>query len=217
LDDHPLNKKGFTLIELLLAVGLSAMMVGVVMGTFVAIRKGVKESIRRNDVAGEGRMLLQKIRRDMEAATLGNPELTDRFIFKAGVTGEKRDTSVVSFVTAAAGDGRLLSKGVADLGRVTYRLVPSRKRPGYGVLMREVSPLFSKEIVVASRLSDRVAGFRIFYRGKNGGITQKWNSGDAREKDKLSLLIRVELVLRDIRGKKHSFRCFIHPVQDWME
>jgi len=212
-----LNKKGFTLIELLLAVGLSAMMVGVVMGTFVAIRKGVKESIRRNDVAGEGRMLLEKIRRDLGAAAPGNPELADRFVFRAGTSGEKRDASVVSFVTAAAGDGRLLSKGVADFGRVTYRLLPSAKRPGYGVLMREVSPLYSKEIVSASRLSNRVAGFRVFFRDKNSTVTQTWNSENAEKKNKLPLLIRVELILRDAKGTKHAFRCLAHPVQDWME
>jgi prepilin-type N-terminal cleavage/methylation domain-containing protein len=212
-----LNRKGFTLVELLLAVGLSAMMIGIVMGTFVAIKKGVKESILRSDVAGEGHLLLEKIRRDMESVTLGNPEWEDRFTFRAGISGKKRDASVVSFVSADAGEGRLLSKGVADLGRVTYRLIPSKEKPDIGVLIREISPLFSRQVVSVSRLSDRVSMFRVFYRDKNGSIMRKWNSGGVDEKDRLPSLIRVELALRDLKGQTHTFYCLVRPAQDWME
>jgi len=74
-----MNRRGFTLIELLLAVGLSALMVGVVMGTYLGIRRGVRESLVRHEAEVEGTLILQRMARDLESAYLGNPMLPDRF------------------------------------------------------------------------------------------------------------------------------------------
>lgn len=216
MDGSSLNRRGFTLIELLLAVGLSALMVGVVMGTFVAIRKGVNEGLVRHDAESEGVLITKRVMLDLESAYLGNPMLPDRFYFEGKVSGALWQTGRLSFVSTSAGEVEKL-KGISDLERVIYRLLPSGKREGYYNLYRDVAPLGSRVRVRKEMISDRIASFRVVYEDRNSRFSRRWDSRADQWANRLPRLIRIELVLWDAQGKRHTFRAEAHPMQDWMD
>lgn len=196
-------------------MGLSALMVGVVMGTFVAIRKGVSESLTRHEAEMEAELIVKRMMLDLESSYLGNPLLPDRFYFEAKTSGVKWQTTRLSFASASAGDGETL-KGISDLGRVTYRLIPSKKSERYYVIYRYLAPLGSQVQAFKGVLSDRVAVFRVVCEDRNSRFSRHWDSRVGRWKDRLPRLIRIELALWDAHGKRHVIRAEVHPEQDWM-
>ena len=217
MDDRPLGEQGFTLIELLLAVGLSALMVGVVMGTYVAIRRGVAESLVRHEAEMEGGGLLRQLMWDLESADLGNPSTPDRLYFEGKVSGAPWQTARLSFVTARAGEGETGLDQIADLGRVTYRLEPFRGDETRFLLYRDLTPLMSQSPVKKELLSDRVASFRVVFEDRNHRQSRRWDSRAQRWLNRLPVLVRVEVAVLDQGGKRHTFRGQVHPMQDWME
>jgi len=215
VDDRKITPQGFTLIELLLAIGLSALLVGVVMGTYLAIRKGVAESLTYHEVEVEGKLIIDRLRRDLEAAYIGNPLYPERFFFTSKVEGVPWNTTRLSFASAEAGDGKEGLKGIGDLGRITYRLKSSEKEGRY-LLYRDLAPLQSQYVSEKELISDRVVSFRLAFEGENHLTTRRWDSRAQRWRDRLPLLARVELVLKDAKGTLHTFRGDVHPRQDWM-
>ena len=212
-----MNRRGFTLIELLLAVGLSALMVGVVMGTYLGIRRGVRESLVRHEAEVEGTLILQRMARDLESAYLGNPMLPDRFYFNGNVSGQPWETTRLSFASVAAGEGGEKIPEVADLGRITYRLVPSESEAGTSVLIREVAPLGTPASSVKERISDRIVSFRLIFSDTNSRFFRQWDSRSEQWMNQLPVLVRIELSIRDTQGHLHHFRRLVHPMHDWVE
>jgi len=217
LDGRPLGRQGFTLIELLLAVGLSALMVGVVMGTYLGIRNGVAESLVYHEAEVEGVLMSRRILLDIESAYLGNPASQERFYFEGMATKIPWQTTRLSFVTTAVSEDAETLKGIADMGRVTYRLVPEGNGGETYELYRDVAPLGSRYPVKKELLSDRVREFRVVYEDRNHHFSREWNSRGAQWKDRLPTLVRIELTVEDEKGKRHTFRGQAHPEQDWME
>lgn len=215
MDGRSLSRRGFTLIELLLAIGLSALMVGVVMGTFLGIRKGINEGLVHHETESEGVLITKRVMLDLESAYLGNPMLPDRFYFVGKVSGAVWQTTRLSFVsTYAEGEEKL--KGVSDLERVSYRLLPSGKREGYYNLYRDVAPLGSSVRIRKEMISDRIASFRVVYEDRESRFSRSWDSRADQWENRLPWLVRIELVLWDAQGKRHTFRAAAHPMQDWM-
>ncbi len=212
-----MNRRGFTLIELLLAVGLSALMVGGVMGTYLGIRRGVRESLVRHEAEMEGSLMIRRLGWDLESAYLGNPTFPDRFAFEGRVTGRPWQTSRLSFVSMAAGESGETTPEIADLGRVTYRLVPSEKREETYLLYRDLAPIGMEKPVLQELISDRVASLRVAFVDRNTRYFRQWDTRSQAQRDKLPRLIKLELSLWDSQGRRHTFRLSVHPMQDWME
>gem|GEM_PF-2045465 len=217
MDGRSLNCRGFTLIELLLAVGLSALMVGVVMGTYVAIRRGVAESLVSHEAEVEGAMIVNQIMLDLEAAYLGNPAFPERFFFEGKVSEMPWQTTRLSFASARAGEGREGLKGIADLGRITYRLKPLGEEKGRFLMYRDLAPLQSRYPAKEELISDRITLFRVVYEDGNRRVSRQWDSRAQQWRDRLPALVRIEVTVVDARGKQHTFRGETHPMQDWME
>ncbi len=216
MDDVPIGSRGFTLIELLLAVGLSALMVGVVMGTYVAIRRGVAESLVRHEAVVEGSGLLHQVMLDLESAYLGNPAFPERFAFEGKVTGTPWRTTRLAFAGTRAGEGGDASERIADLGLITYRLKPVSKEMETFFLYRDVAPLGGQLPAREELLSDRVASFRAVFLDENHRLSRRWDSRARQWRDRLPTLIRIEIVILDQRGGRHALEGQVHPMQDWM-
>ena len=212
-----MNRRGFTLIELLLAVGLSALMVGVVMGTYLGIRKGVRESLVRHEAEVEGELIIRRLGWDLESAYLGNPEIPDRFHFQGRISGAPWQTTYLSFASAAAGEEGRETPGIGDLGRITYRLIPSEAHKKAYLLYRDLAPLITGTPVTKELVSDRIASLRIAFVGKNGRYYREWDSMSQQWRDQLPRLIQLELTIRDTQGRRYTFRLSVRPMQDWME
>ncbi len=217
MDDCSVNSRGFTLIELLLAVGISALMVGIVMGTYLGIRKGVSESLVRHEAETEGELIVRRLTLDLESAYLGNPAFPDRFYFEGKASGVRWQTKRLSFASAALGEGGKKAPGIADMGRVTYRLVPSEKEEDRYTLYRDLSPLGIQLPAIKEVVSDRIASLRVVYVDRNNRFFRQWDSRLERWRDKIPTLIRVELTVWDARDRRHTFRVDVHPEQDWMD
>ncbi len=212
-----MNHRGFTLIELLLAVGLSVLMVGVVMGTYVGIRRGVRDSLVRHEAEAEGALILRRMAWDLASAYLGNPMLPDRFYFKGKISGRPWQTARLSFASVAAGEGGRSVKGIADLGRITYRLVSPEAREGTYILLRDVAPLGTQTLMKEERISDRIASLRVIFMDNNSRFFRQWDTRSELWLNRLPVLVRLELSIRDARGHLHHFRRLVHPMHDWRE
>ena len=217
MDDRSLGNRGFTLIELLLAVGLSALMVGVVMGTYVAIRRGVADSLVRHEAEVEGGLITKQMMLDLEMAYLGNPAFPERLFFEGKVSETPWQTTRLSFVSSMAGEGISGLKGIVDLGRITYRLEPMEDKERCYLLYRDLSSLMSRYSVKSELISDRIVRIRVVYEDKNHRVSRRWDSRSQQWRDRLPNLIRLEVVILDQHGERHTFHGEVHPMQDWME
>ena len=211
-----MNRQGFTLIELLLAVTLSALMVGIVMGTYLGIRRGVRENLVKHEAELEGGLIIRRMGWDLTSAYMGNPWIPERFYFKGETSGRPWQTTRLSFAGVVTGGSAKEWSGDRDLVRITYRLVPSKKREGFYLLFRDLAPLEGQKPISVEPMSDRVTSLRILYEDKNSRFYKHWDSRTDPWRDHLPTLVRIELSVWDARGKYHTFHLSVHPVQDWM-
>ena len=211
-----MNQRGFTLIELLLAVGLSALMIGVVMGTYLGIRRGVQDSLIRHEAEVEGASIIRRVAWDLESAYLGNPMLPEHFRFEGKVSGIPWQTTRLSFASLAAGDDGQQVPGIADLGQITYRLVPSGVKEGRYLLLRDLAPPEARTAAREERISDRIASFRVIFMDRNSRFYRQWDTRSPQWRDRLPTLVRLELTVWDARGQRHTFRRLVHPMHDWV-
>lgn len=183
------QRKGFTLIDLLLAITLLGVIMTTVYMVFANHQKIVLAAAEDRDTFAQGRMILDRITRDLSGVWLPNKERNnENAVYKFMGTGES-----VNFLSTA----RLamdISSG-RDLVEIGYYLERNMGSEGYSLKRRQDETPDDEgdrggwEIVLSSEVKE----FELFYLlpdGLEGSIAESETSSS------LPRAVRVKLVIK---------------------
>jgi general secretion pathway protein J len=127
--------RGFTLIEMMLAIGVLALILTMLAGSFSAVAHSKVHAEGRLMVDREGRALLWQLTKELRNAVQTPYQASNVALFGNGHMGNGVPIDTITMSTFSGGHRRAIT-GMTPETIVTYDLTPNPDQPGWYVLQR---------------------------------------------------------------------------------
>lgn len=200
---------GFTLLELMLALGILALILVMIAGSFNAVIHSKVHGEARLDVDREGRAILWQLANEIRGAVQTPYPNFPSYVMLLG-QGQQHGAMAIDSITVstlAAGHRRAIT-GMDAEELVSYSAVPNLQSQGWYVLTRnQRSALLLGSNVPGpppTELADNLVSLHIKYF--NGGEwLESWNSTELPPPTQLPVAVSIDLVLGAGHGRLMNF------------
>lgn len=215
------NPAGFTLIELMLAVGILAMILAMLAGSFGAVAQSKTSGESRMYANWEGRAVLSRMSNELRGAVQTAP--VDSHVLLNGTARKENGVPLdeLSISTLSPGGRRAIEvMGAEEL--VTYSAVENPRRRGWFLLRRSQGSALSSmggsfgssESVV---IADNVVSIHLrYFDGR--AWQESWNSDQYAAGDQLPRAVSIDLRLGASGGRVLNFGTVVNlpmSIGDW--
>ncbi len=206
--------KGFTLMEMLIAISIISIIIGALYGAYISNVRGIQITRQDSQVYQTARIVLDRMRRDLECAYLGSGASKKSALGMIAEDIEIEDSPAdkIDFTALT----HIYSKQdnlTTDLCEIGYFL---KKEPDTNlfILYRRDSGIVDNELCRGGRIDElayMVKGLELEFIDKQGNSFKYWNSLKGDYKNILPSLIKIKLILSDKNGGEHVFTTAVHP------
>ncbi|HLI78732.1 MAG TPA: prepilin-type N-terminal cleavage/methylation domain-containing protein [Candidatus Binataceae bacterium] len=200
---------GFTLLELMLALGILALILVMIAGSFNVVIHSKVQGEARLDVDREGRAILWQLTNEIRGAVqTPYPNFPSNVLLLGkGQMGGTLPIDSITVSTLAAGHRRAIT-GMDAEELVSYSATPNPQARGWFVLTRSQRSalLIGSNIPGAppTELADNLVSLHIKYF--NGGEwLESWNSTELPPPTQLPVAVSIDIVLGAGRGRLMNF------------
>jgi prepilin-type N-terminal cleavage/methylation domain-containing protein len=197
--------RGFTLIEMMLAIGVLALILAMLAGSFSAVAHSKVHAEGRLMVDREGRSLLWQMTKELRNAVQTPYNLSNVGLFGNGRMGNGQPIDTITVSTLSGGHRRALT-GFTPETIVTYNLTPNPNNPGWYVLQRsQQSGLMTGAVSTQSMvLADNVLSVHIrYFDGQRWG--ESWDSSSLTRGRQLPVAVAIQLQMAAPGGQVMDF------------
>ncbi len=157
------RQKAFTLVELLLAATITAMVLGSAFASMSVVLRAYKELGGKTNMAETARLILDRMRTDLEATFLSPHEDVTRFVGYDQMTGEL-DTDSLTFISSVNNPAET-GAGACDIAEIQYYIDLDETTPERWLLRRmdytiDTDPFSGGELAL---LGPRVVSLELQY------------------------------------------------------
>jgi prepilin-type N-terminal cleavage/methylation domain-containing protein len=210
--------RGFTLIEMMLAIGVLALILTMLAGSFNTIAHSKVHAEGRLMVDREGRALLWQMTKELRNAVQTGYLPSNVALLGNGRMGAGLPIDTITMSTFSGGHRRAIT-GLTPEWIVTYNLTPNRDQPGWYILQRsQQSGLLTNTVASQSvALADNVLSMHIrYFDGNVWG--ESWDSGSLPRGRQLPVAVAVQIQLAAPGGRVMDFATQVTvpmAIQQW--
>jgi len=208
---------GFTLLEVLVALGIFAMILAILFGTYAASVERAEHSRERAQVYHEARVLLQLMANDLRATYMSEP------VEQAQQSLQQPEARRYVFIGEDFEEDRLPFDKLtfyallpsfrpdtpeSEVCRITYSLEPKAPPAQGKILFRRVSCSLDPEPTEEEHvfpLTDLARGLRFTYYDEQGRDRSAWDSREGQAGKRLPTGVKIMVMLADNQGFVRPF------------
>jgi prepilin-type N-terminal cleavage/methylation domain-containing protein len=221
LEPRGASAPGFTLIELMLAVGVLAMILAMLAGSFGAVARSKSNAEGRMYASWEGRAVVSRLGGELRGAVQTAPVESRVMLVGSGRMERGLPLDNISISTLTPGRRRSVeSLGAEQL--VTYTTTENPKRRGWFLLVRsQMSGLASATGGIGAAESTVIADnvISLHLRYFDGQVWhESWNSDQAAAGDQLPRAVSIDLKMGASGGRVLDFSTAVSlpmSTEDW--
>ena len=210
--------RGFTLIEMMLAIGVLALILTMLAGSFSTVAHSKVHAEGRLMVDREGRALLWQMTKELRSAVQTPYQLSNVALLGNGRMGAGAPIDTITMSTFSGGHRRAIT-GLTPEWIVTYNLTPNRDQPGWYILQRsQQSGLLTNTVASQSTaLADNVLSLHIrYFDGNVWG--ESWDSSSLPRGRQLPVAVAIQLKMAAPGGRVMDFATQVTvpmAIQQW--
>jgi general secretion pathway protein J len=198
--------RGFTLVEVMIAVGITAAMAVMTIGSFSQVDRAGEVARLQNDRYAGARVALSRLRREISMAFISNSYDGSRFRERPTLFVGREDELL--FTTFA--HVRLYRDAKeSDQAVVEYTLEADPDRPGEEALFRREKPRIDDEPDRGGRkdlVADHVRSLRLqYWDPKRKEWVREWSTRTVEHQSELPPRVRMELEVALADGRTEKF------------
>lgn len=197
--------RGFTLIEMMLAIGVLALILTMLAGSFSAIAHSKVHAEGRLMVDREGRALLWQMTRELRNAVQTPYQASIVSLFGNGRAGSNGPVDTITMSTFSGGHRRAIT-GMTPESIVTYNLTANPNQPGWYILQRlQQSGLLTNSVALhPTVLADNVLSMHIrYFDGQRW--TESWDSSSLPRGRQLPGAVAIQVKMAAPGGRVMDF------------
>jgi prepilin-type N-terminal cleavage/methylation domain-containing protein len=197
--------RGFTLLEMMLAMGVLAMIMGMLASSFHAVAQSKVHAEGRLLVDREGRALLWQLSQEVSNAVQTPYAASHVALLGNGHMGNGKPIDTITMSTFSAGHRRALT-GMTPENIVTYNLTANPNQAGWYLLQRSQQSGLMTSTVTAQPmvLADNVLSLHFrYFDGQRWG--ESWNSSSMVQGSQLPVAVAIQIALGAPGGRVMNF------------
>lgn len=201
----PRAPRGFTLIEMMLAIGVLAMILAMLAGSFSAVAHSKVHAEGRLLVDREGRALLWQLTKELRNAVQTPYQPSNVALLGSGHMGNGLPIDTITMSTFNGGHRRAIT-GMIPETIVTYNLVANPEQPGWYLLQRsQQSGLLTNTVASqATVLANNVLSLHFrYFDGDRWG--ESWDSASQPRGRQLPVAVAIQIQMAAPGGRVMDF------------